>query len=312
MTQTPPEKKTISALCSLLLLLLISGGCASLPANTEQTPSTALQDTDTTTMGHYARKIDNKYPGKSGFYLLGNGLDALVGRSELADMAERTLDVQYYLFHDDLVGGIVAYKLLKAADRGVRVRLLLDDMGLENRDQEVALLDRHPNIEIRIFNPFTRGLMRSVQFLTRFGSVTRRMHNKTFIADNSAVVMGGRNIGNEYFDNDPDLAFGDLDVLTLGTVVKDVSASFDQYWNSELSYPVSSLAGKIKDGKLDDARAHWEKRWLDEQDSDYIRALNNSNLAQKILNDELTLQWGTATVLADKPEFEVRYYKFLF
>ena len=299
---TLSANKTSYAFYVLCFLLLISSGCASLPANTERTFSTSLKDTASTEMGRYADKIGSLYPKKCGFYLLGNGQDALVARGQLADLAERSLDIQYYLFHDDLVGGLLAYKLLQAADRGVRVRLLLDDMGLDNRDQEIAMLDRHPNIEIRIFNPFTRGIMRTVQLLTRFGSVTRRMHNKTFIADNSAAILGGRNIGNEYFGNDPDLAFGDLDVLTIGTVVKQVSTSFDQYWNSELSYPVSNLTGKISQGELAETRAHWDKMWNLKKDSDYAEALRNSTLFQKILNNEVTLNFGTAKVLADKPE----------
>ncbi len=266
-----------------------------------------MKDVSATKLGQYVQKIEISKPGQAGFLPLADGLNALVARGVLADMAERSLDIQYYLFHDDLVGGIIAYKLLQAADRGVRVRILLDDMGLEDRDRQVAQLDKHPNIEIRVFNPFTRGLMRSVQFLTRFGSVTRRMHNKTFIADNSAAIVGGRNIGNEYFGNDPDLSFGDLDVMTIGMVVRDISVSFDQYWNSALSYPVSSLADEMDDDEMDDGevadiRTHWSQQWEKEKDSEYGKALRNSTLAREIGDNTVTLEWGTATILADKPE----------
>jgi len=166
-------------LVNIIALLLMTGGCASLPENTGRLRSMALQDVANTTVGRAVAEQETSHPGKSGFVLLGNGLDAFVARIILAGLAEQSLDVQYYLYHDDQVGGLLAYQLLQAADRGVRVRLLLDDMGLEGRDLSIATLNSHPNIEIRIFNPFIRGMLRGIQFLTRFGSVTRRMHNKS-------------------------------------------------------------------------------------------------------------------------------------
>ena len=225
----------------LVLFLLSFAGCASLPENVHQVRSTVIKDGADTTLGREISEETAQHPGASGFILLDNGLNALVARAALADLAERSIDVQYYLFHDDLVGRLLAYKLLEAADRGVRIRMLLDDMGLEGRDGAIATLDSHPNIEIRIFNPFTRGSLRSLQMLTRFGQVTRRMHNKSFTVDNQTAVVGGRNIGNEYFEADPELAFGDLDVLAIGPVVTEVSSSFDAYWNNVLSYPITSL-----------------------------------------------------------------------
>ncbi|MCF6188832.1 MAG: hypothetical protein L3J49_15310, partial [Desulfobulbaceae bacterium] len=153
----------------LVLFLLTCAGCASLPENVHQVPSTVINDGATTTLGRMIGREKAQHSDVSGFLLLDNGLDAFVARAALAGLAGRSIDVQYYLFHDDLVGGLLAYKLLEAADRGVRVRLLLDDMGLEGRDGAIATLDSHPNIEIRIFNPFTRGSLRSLQMLTRFG-----------------------------------------------------------------------------------------------------------------------------------------------
>jgi len=286
----------------ILSLLLIAGGCATLPENTEQTSSMALQDVSGTMLGRAVADKAGQHPDKSGFVLLGNGLDAFVARIILANLAERSLDVQYYLFHNDLVGGLLAYQLLQAADRGVRVRLLLDDMGLEGRDPAIATLNSHPNIEIRIFNPFTRGLMRSVQFLSRFGSVTRRMHNKSFTVDNSVAIVGGRNIGNEYFAADPDLAFGDLDVVTIGPVVKEVSGSFDEYWNSELSYPISTLKRELTGKTLDELRPEWKTLMEEEKDSDYVVALKNSDLVARIKAGTLKYNWGKAILIADKPE----------
>ncbi len=281
---------------------LFVGGCTSLPENSGRTSSLALEDVNNTRLGAAVEEKSRIHPGQSGFLLLGNGLDALVARAGLASLADKSLDVQYYLFHDDLVGGLLIYQLLQAADRGVRIRLLLDDMGLEDKDEGIAFLDSHPNIEVRIFNPFTRGVMRTIQLLIRFGSVTRRMHNKTFIADNSVAIAGGRNIGNEYFDADSEPAFGDLDVQAIGPVVREVSTSFDEYWNSELSYPISVLHEKISYDELKNVRSHWDDLMAQEKDSEYVVALRGSDFANRIEAGRIAYDWGKATVLADKPE----------
>ena len=223
-TMTHKNSRLLSLLPILACLILISG-CATLPENINRTESYALTDTNDT---HLAKEIAAAHPGhpnQSGAYLLGNGLDAFVARVALAHVAERSIDVQYYLYHDDLVGRLLTDQLLKAADRGVRVRLLVDDMDLADRDTGAAGLDSHPNMEVRIFNPFSRKVGRTSQFITGFGSVTRRMHNKSFTVDNQATILGGRNIGNEYFDADPDLAFADLDVLAVGPVAKGTAYS---------------------------------------------------------------------------------------
>ena len=173
--------------------------------------------------------------------MLGNGLDAFVARAVLAQHAERSIDVQYYLYHNDLVGKLFTDLLLKAADRGVRVRLLVDDMDLAGRDLGAAAWTAIPTWRCGYSIPSAEKRAEPSQFVTRLGSVTRRMHNKSFTVDNQITILGGRNIGNEYFDADPDLAFADLDVMAIGPVVKEVSSVFDRYWNSELAYPASVL-----------------------------------------------------------------------
>ncbi len=194
-------------------------------------------------------------------------------------------------------------QLLKAADRGVRVRLLVDDMDLEGRDLGVAVADSHPNMEVRIFNPFSRKTGRISQFVTRMGSVTRRMHNKTFTLDNQATILGGRNIGDEYFEADPDLAFADLDVLAIGPVVKKVSAAFDLYWNSELAYPASVLMDKPPTPEeIQQKRQQLNEFVAQQADSEYLQALRNSNLANQIRQKQVSYHWGDAEVVYDQPE----------
>ncbi|MET0050252.1 MAG: phospholipase D-like domain-containing protein, partial [Candidatus Thiodiazotropha sp.] len=173
-------------------------------------------NTQDTVLGKAFRAQNNPDPGQSGFLLLGSGLDAFVARAALARTAERSIDAQYYLLHDDMTGTLFVNELLKAAERGVRVRLLVDDMDLSGRELSAAALDAHENFDVRIFNPFGRERWRITELVTRFGEVTRRMHNKSFTVDNQATIVGGRNIGDEYFEANPALAFGDLDVLGFG------------------------------------------------------------------------------------------------
>jgi len=288
---------------SLYLLLLVLSGCSTLPEIANRTPSMAYIDTGNTTLGSAIASSLAEHPGLSGFLLLDNGLDAFVGRAVLSRFAERSIDVQYYLYHDDLVGRLFTSQLVQAADRGVRVRLLVDDMDLDGRDLSLAVLDAHPDIEVRIFNPFSRNVSRISQFITRLGSVTRRMHNKSFIVDNQATILGGRNIGNEYFDADPNLAFGDLDVIGIGPVVKKVSYSFDLYWNSELAYPASALRGKEPTTEeITRHRQQLQDFLADQYDSAYFKALRNSALAEKIKNNQAEFRWGYADVVFDFPE----------
>ncbi len=296
----PEFNKIINLL--LILGLLTIGGCATLPEDFERTASHAYTDTDDTSFGKARQDEKAAHPGKSGFLLLGNGLDAFVARAVLAHYAERSIDAQYYLLHSDLTGALFIDQLLKAADRGVRVRLLLDDIAIGDRDLGVAVLDSHPHMEVRIFNPFSRKTGRATQLVTRFGSVTRRMHNKSFTADNQVTILGGRNIGNEYFDADPTLAFADLDVIVIGPAVKEVSTSFDLYWNSELAYPISALLDvQPTSEEIEQGRRRLDEYVAQQQDSAYLQALRNSNLANDIRAKRVQYRWGDAEVIYDHP-----------
>ncbi|HAK61168.1 MAG TPA: phospholipase [Nitrospiraceae bacterium] len=288
---------------SFLFVVTFIIGCATLPKDFERPVSTAFTDTDNTRLGKTYRDEKRAHPGKSGFLLLGDGLDAFVARAVLAQVAERSIDVQYYLYHDDLVGRLFTDLLLKAADRGVRVRLLVDDMDLEGRDLGVAAADSHPNMEVRIFNPFSRKSGRTMQFVTRMGSVTRRMHNKTFIVDNQAAIVGGRNIGNEYFEADPDLAFSDLDVFAIGPAARGVSGEFDRYWNNELAYPASVLIGKQPTAEeIEKRRGQLNDYVAQQADSAYLQALRDSSLAKRLRENRVRFHWGDAHVIYDQPE----------
>jgi len=206
------------------------------------------------------------------------------------------------VIHRDLTGKLFADQLLNAADRGVRVRLLLDDIDLNDRDENLAVFASHPNIDLRVFNPFSRNTMRAPQFLTRFGTVTRRMHNISFTVDNLVTVVGGRNIGDEYFDADPDLAFTDLDLLAIGPVVQEVSTSFDAYWNSELSYPIEILHPElIGSDKLEKGQKQLATYLAEDEAVNYQQLLLNSRLAKSIRENLAQYSWGEAWALYDHP-----------
>jgi putative cardiolipin synthase len=185
-----------------------------------------------------------RHGGKTGALLVPDGLDAFAARALSARQAGRSLDLQYYIWHNDLTGRLLGREAWLAAERGVRVRMLLDDMNGEGADAGLLALDAHPNIEIRLYNPFRNrsGPWRVLELIQRIYSVNHRMHNKAWIADGRVAVLGGRNIGEEYFDAAPDTNFRDLDVVLFGPAVTQASAVFDRYWNSDAVVPIAALA----------------------------------------------------------------------
>lgn len=226
-----------------LSLASILGGCASLPTEVERSASLAYAEPALTTMGRLFAPAVDEHPGLSGFAVLDTGSQALAARLAAIESAERAIDLQYYIWNSDRSGRHMAGRLLQAADRGVRVRVLLDDMNIGGRDAQLAALDLHPNIEVRIFNPIAgrTGAAKWFGILGDFSRLNRRMHNKTFIADGTLGIAGGRNIGDEYFDLHPETNFRDRDMLAIGPIVARIGANFDAYWNSEWAYPVAAL-----------------------------------------------------------------------
>ena len=297
------SRSKIHCLIVISIMFLLLGGCARLPENSGRTTSFAYSQPEETTIGKNWEKSFQEHPGDSAYYLLSNGHDALVARLMLAARADHTIDAQYYLLHKDKVGGLFLDQLYKAADRGVRVRLLLDDMGLEGRDFHGAVMDAHANIEVRIFNPFGRNTSRTIQFVTGFGKQTRRAHNKSFTIDNIATILGGRNIGDEYFIADRELDFYDLDVLAVGPVVPEASGSFDQFWNHELSYPVSSLVEQIPTPEeVQKIKAEFDEFISDQQQTEYLERLKNSKFAQNLGSGTQKFIWGPGKIVGDDPQ----------
>lgn len=228
-------------------LLAILAGCASLPpgANYPRAKSTALLDPGTTRMGSLFDREAKAHRGDSGFRIIPAGMDGFLMRMQMIDAAEKTLDLQYFIFRGDHTGRMLTDAVLKAADRGVRVRILLDDAETRDGDEQITRLAAHPSVEIRIFNPFAyRGhspFLKAVEFMFHASRLDYRMHNKLLIADNAIGLMGGRNIGDQYFQIDPSSQFADDDVFAAGPIVQKLSESFDEFWNYKLSIPAAAL-----------------------------------------------------------------------
>jgi putative cardiolipin synthase len=299
MTEAQVFHATSPLACAALAILL--SACASLPADPMRIPSAAPADTASTRFGRALANPVAANPGKSGIYPLANGRDAFAARVLLAGYADRTLDVQYYIWRADTTGQLLIEALWRAAERGVRVRMLLDDANVKGLDATLAALDAHPNIEVRLFNPFANRGMRLLEAIGDFSRINHRMHNKVFIADNQAAIVGGRNVGDEYFDAGSPVGFADLDVVAVGPVVKEASNEFDRYWNSESAYPVASLIARAPPEASASLREQWETLRQEPRSHDYVKAVRETELVQRLLEGRLELEWATAQVIADDP-----------
>ena len=297
---------------ALLTLILVMGYIIMslfyrLPDISSRQRSYMIDDGYATRLGQQFGSQLNDHPGEAGVFLLQRGRDAFAARALLARLAEKSLDIQYYMYHQDTVGGLLTYEVLAAADRGVRVRMLIDDIyGNQNENVWVAL-DAHENIEVRLWNPWKRGggkVGRMVQSLVRVAEIDYRMHAKSFTADNQATILGGRNIGDEYFDADTDVAFADIDVLSIGPPVREVSSAFDSYWNAEHAFPVDILVRPGTEQDLNALRSEKDAFSNRQATSDYVKALTESDLANGLRDGSLAFGWSRARVIHDSPQKE--------
>jgi putative cardiolipin synthase len=276
--------------------VLLLAGCAPLPRRPDLPEQRALPAGDDAALDRLIAPLEARHPGESGFRLASDGSEAFLHRLFTVRQAARSLDIQTYIWNADVTGAFFAQEVLHAADRGVRVRVLLDDVDARDKNDTVAALASHPRISVRVFNPFvTRGGL--LTFLgegaLRFDRINRRMHNKGWIADNRFAVVGGRNIGDEYFNAGDDRNFIDLDFAMIGPVVRDVSASFDRYWNYAASYPIETLTpGGVVPAALDQMRKRLTARIAASQDGRYARAQQEPATPTNLIDGEYELQWS--------------------
>lgn len=288
----------------LISLLII--GCASLPKDYDRQSSSAFKHPETTYLGKFFAKSMAKHPGQSGYLLLNTGKEAFISRLSFTDVAERSIDAQYFIWKGDISGKIFTERLLRAAERGVHIRILVDDIHAGGKDLKITALDYHPNIDVRLFNPFgnrSLRILRNVEFIFDLSRLSHRMHNKLFVIDNQVAIVGGRNIGNEYFGLNRKFNFHDLELLTAGPIVEDISEGFDTYWNSKWAFPISALDGKKP--TQEEAGSLYEKLRVfiaEQKDFPYDINFTKDTVIQTLGLFHDKFIWAMGEVIYDKPD----------
>lgn len=254
-----------------------------------------------TTLASACLPLTREHPGLSGIVPLREGYDAFAARVLLADHAEQTLDVQYYIWHDDISGTLLLDALRRAADRGVRVRLLLDDNNTSGLDEILAALDARPGVEVRLFNAFRHRRARWLDYLTDFSRLNRRMHNKSFTADDQVTIVGGRNVGDEYFGAGHDVLFVDLDVLAIGPVVDDVSRDFNRYWHSESAWPARRVLSPASASSNTAVAAAAARKVSSPDAAAFVNAVERAPFVRDLTEGRLPFDWAQTLMLSDDP-----------
>lgn len=295
------SKRRYSAAC--LILAHVAAGCASVPLDRPKSMSHSNADNSGTAYGQLMSGWQALHDGKSGFFPFVLGRDALGARLEIAEKAEQSIDLQYFLMKDDEAGAVMSKALWRAAERGVRIRFLLDDVFTTAPDRSLLALNEHPRIEIRLFNPVSRRGLHALNFVGHFRRANRRMHNKSFTADNAISIVGGRNIADEYFQLEADAAFSDFDILAFGPVVQEVSASFDTYWNHSLAIPINQLTMHAHDrqGSTPKSRHTSDASEQEQEQKIYDQAVGKG-LIHRLATGEEELFVARGRVIADDPE----------
>ncbi len=288
------------------VLLTNLAACAQLQPRPDLPFDAAIAPTESGPLDREIAPAEQQRPGQSAFRLVIEGPEAFAIRVHSARLAVRSLDVQTYIWHADLTGMYLAQQLIEAADRGVNVRLLVDDMDARAKNAGFAALAAHSNIDVRLFNPFASrsGMLALIgEGVTDFGRVNRRMHNKSWIADNRVALVGGRNIGDEYYGASDGVNFVDLDFAMIGPVVRDASASFDKYWNSDVVYPIESLdPGSVNTAELERLRALLLSHARDAASSRYATELRAGDAVKRLVSGDWPVQWSSSyTFVSDDP-----------
>jgi putative cardiolipin synthase len=274
----------------------------SLPEAPAKATALAFADTDSTPLGAAVAPLVAAHPSQAGVVPLADGRDAFAVRALLAKAAQRSIDIQTYIWHADTTGSMLFEAMRQAADRGVRVRLLIDDNNTVGMDGLLALLDAHPHIEVRLFNPFVQRDLRLLGYAGDFARLNRRMHNKSFTVDNQVSVVGGRNIGDEYFEAGHASSFADLDLLMVGRIVREVSTVFDLYWNSASAYPAGAIVPQASATALAAAEVLLAESAEAPDAAHYRQALLSSQAVNRLLAGRIDWQWCPASLVFDDPK----------
>lgn len=297
-------KKTISSLLwisSLVLFAMSLTACESLPKQTWlSSEALDLSEANHTRLGQATAKDIAKHDDLTGIFVLSDSRKAFASRALLTEVAEKTIDAQYYIWRNDITGVLLLNGLLDAANRGVKVRLLLDDMNVGALEPLLLALNTHNNVEVRLFNPFKFRSLRAIDYVTSFSRVNRRMHNKSFTVDNTVTVIGGRNIGDEYFGASDELIFADVDVLAIGPSVEKVSKDFDLYWASESSVPLEIMNDFSTSDSSLLAKTAEQVRKSPKAEA-YVEVLRTDTAIQDLVQQDLPLVWARTNLISDDP-----------
>jgi putative cardiolipin synthase len=288
------------AAAGAFVVALLLGSCTSLPPPQNRSVTHAIEAPADSRLRAAIDPLAAAHPTLTGIYPLKDGPGAFAARVALIDVAVSSVDVQYYIWHDDLTGRLMFDALRRAAERGVRIRLLLDDLTTRGGlDDSIAALLTYPGVEVRLFNPFKQRTVRGLGFLTDFSRLNRRMHNKSLTVDGVATIVGGRNVADEYFQAGDDFGYVDLDVLAVGAAVADVARSFDQFWRSDSSYPATQLLEPASAKEASRRVQFWQSARQEPAAARYAAAIQSSQLVRELSARELHLEWAPAHVVAD-------------
>lgn len=271
------------------------------PSLEGRTESAAVEATAATRLGRIALTPPEPHAGDSGVVPLIDGRDAFAARIALIRAAEVALDVQYYIWQRDAAGLLLLDELRRAADRGVRVRLLLDDNGIRGLDGDLAALDAMPGFEVRLFNPFILRSPKVLGYAFDFFRLNRRMHNKSLTADGAATILGGRNVGDIYFGFGEGLRYIDTDVLVTGKAAADVGADFDRYWASGSAYPAARILPPANPEALRRLIADAAAVTSSTEGRSYLERLRQANIVAEIAAGAVAFEWTRVTLVSDDP-----------
>jgi putative cardiolipin synthase len=260
-----------------------------------------------TPLGQAVTARTQHHPGKTGITPIPDGRVAFGTRMLLARAASKSIDIQTYIWHDDATGTLLFAEVMQAAQRGVRVRLLLDDINTtDSLDRILAMLMHQPNIEVRLYNPFVDRSTKVTGLLTDFTRLNRRMHNKSFTVDNLVAVVGGRNIADEYFEAAQEEGLVDLDVVAIGDAVHPVSVQFDLYWNSASAYPATTILAGVEASSAKDLAQHAQAVQASPAAAAFAAAIRDTTQVKNLLEGKLEMEWTTAHLINDDPAKTLR------
>ncbi|MCL6237177.1 phospholipase D family protein [Acinetobacter sp. ANC 5033] len=292
--------KVVLLSCSLVLTL---SACSTLPKQQTQPVEYAFNTpTDDTSLAKIVLPLREQNPNLTGYHVLYDPLEALAARIELINKAEKSLDLQYYIWDNDKIGALALHAMIKAADRGVKIRLLVDDNNAKKMEGIYMALDQHANIDVKLYNPYRFRHFRPVDMVLDLKRINRRMHNKSFIADNQIALIGGRNMSNQYYNVSDNYQFSDVDVMLVGAASDEIIHSFDEYWNDDYAFPVRQLVNPRHYSLRFDSL----KQQLDDYNQEatvvnYLDLANRSHAFDDWLNNKIQFDWVKAEVVKDSP-----------